>query len=219
MESIKSDIKTPLNKINLRKELADMEEDYDKIKAFIFTYEKDYENTINNISLTNDSTLESKNSMNSLNNFNEMYFIFINNRNAIQENFTIILNSMKDRLTRIKNIYPDEKFENLDNKKILNNINNIYNKAREEFNFLTNRITEKLNIKKDKIFNTSAYDEVKENIYSNLDLAKDYYEKAKVQLLDNIEKGKEQTKTYGSIKDMYYETLKARQEEYKKIFE
>lgn len=46
---IKKDFRTPLNNINLRQELSKMEQDYDAIKKNLFTYEKDYENTISNI--------------------------------------------------------------------------------------------------------------------------------------------------------------------------
>lgn len=50
MESTKTAMNKPLNKIDLRRVLTEMETDYEKIKINIANYEKDYDNTINNIS-------------------------------------------------------------------------------------------------------------------------------------------------------------------------
>lgn len=50
MESTKTGINKPLNKMDLRKILNEMETDYEKIKINIANYEKDYDNTISNIS-------------------------------------------------------------------------------------------------------------------------------------------------------------------------
>jgi len=54
MESTKTGINKPLNKIDLRKVLSEMENDYQKIKINIINYEKDYDHTINNISVEED---------------------------------------------------------------------------------------------------------------------------------------------------------------------
>ncbi len=54
MESNTPSINKPLNKIDLRKVLSGMENDYQKIKINISNYEKDYDLTINNISLEDD---------------------------------------------------------------------------------------------------------------------------------------------------------------------
>ena len=50
MENSNKNLKTPLNKINLRKECTLMEMDYSTIKTNINNFEKDYEITINNFS-------------------------------------------------------------------------------------------------------------------------------------------------------------------------
>lgn len=51
MESTKTSMNRPLNKMDLRKVLSEMENDYEKIKLYIMNYEKDYDNTIKNISM------------------------------------------------------------------------------------------------------------------------------------------------------------------------
>lgn len=51
MESTKTGMNRPLNKMDLRKVLSQMENDYEKINLYILNYEKDYYNTINNISM------------------------------------------------------------------------------------------------------------------------------------------------------------------------
>lgn len=69
MESTKTGISKPLNKIDLRKVLSEMENDYQKIKINIINYEKDYDYTINNISLEEDIE---KNHTNNFKNINEL---------------------------------------------------------------------------------------------------------------------------------------------------
>lgn len=68
MENTKTAINKPLNRIDLRGVLIEMEIDYEKIKINVANYEKDYDNTINNIS-TDD--LE-KNHSNNFKNINEL---------------------------------------------------------------------------------------------------------------------------------------------------
>jgi len=68
MENTKTAINKPLNRIDLRGVLIEMEIDYEKIKINVANYEKDYDNTINNIS-TDD--LE-KNHSNNFKNINDL---------------------------------------------------------------------------------------------------------------------------------------------------
>jgi len=64
MESTKTGIKKPLNKIHFRKVLFEMEIDYEKIKINIANYEKDYDNTINNLSTDDTEKIHANNSKN-----------------------------------------------------------------------------------------------------------------------------------------------------------
>jgi len=57
---------------------------------------------------------------------------------------------MKTRIDKIKNFCPREKFENLDNKKLMYNISIVFFRAKEEFNCLNKKITEKLAKDKNK---------------------------------------------------------------------
>jgi len=64
MESTDTGIKKPLNKIDLRKVLSEMETDYEKIKINIANYEKDYDNTIYNLSNDDTEKIHANNSKN-----------------------------------------------------------------------------------------------------------------------------------------------------------
>lgn len=61
MESSKTGINKPLNNIDLRKVLSEMETDYEKMKINISNYEKDYDNTINSLSTDDIEKIQSNN--------------------------------------------------------------------------------------------------------------------------------------------------------------
>jgi len=125
---------------------------------------------------------------------------------------------MKSRIDKIKNFYPDEKFENLDNKKLLNNIHNIYNRAKEEFNILNNKITDKLEYDKKKFL--SNVDNYKKDVYKLIDDENINFIQNKKQIQEKIEKEKSQGKSALSLSaSTYNEILKEREEEYKAIYE
>lgn len=126
------------------------------------------------------------------------------------------MSDMKARIDKIKNFYSDEKLENLDNKKLMSNINNVFNRAKEEFNILNNKITDKLAKDKNKILsNVGAFSK---NIYRTFDDAnQDFLAGKKIQ--EKLQKEKSHTKSGLGLNTMYNETLKEREREYKAIFE
>jgi len=123
---------------------------------------------------------------------------------------------MKSRIDKIKNFYPDEKFENLDNKKLMNSINNIFNRAKEEFNILNSKITEKLAKDKNKILSIAGgnrkdfcrtFDDVNPELMSGR------------QMQERLDKEKPQINSSFGMNTMYNETLKEREREFKAIYE
>ncbi len=125
---------------------------------------------------------------------------------------------MKNRIDKIKNFFSDEKFEDLDNKKVLNNINNVYNRAKEEFNMLKEKISNRLSYDKNKILlNIENFnkDSTKNFDYNSINLIE---EKNKIQ--EKLEKDKSLINTKLSLtSSTYNEILKEREEEYKAIYE
>ncbi len=123
---------------------------------------------------------------------------------------------MKTRIDQIKNFYPYEKLENLDNKKLMNNINNVFNSAQEEFRILNNKITEKLAKDKNKIFeNVDAYRKDFSKTYD--DANEDLLQGKKIQ--EKIEKEKAPVRSAFGLNTAYNETLKEREKEFKAIYE
>lgn len=123
---------------------------------------------------------------------------------------------MKSRIDKIRNFYPDEKFEDLDNKKIMNSINNVFNRAKEEFNILNNKITEKLAKDKSKILsNVGGYTK---EFYKTFDDANQEFLRGK-KMQEKLEKEKTLVKSGLGLNTMYNETLKEREREFKAIYE
>ena len=115
MESTKTGIKKPLNKIHFRKVLFEMEIDYEKIKINIANYEKDYDNTINNLSTDVTEKIHANNSQKHkrIVNFNKEFFCFLFKikklktkffifRKYILDNVTKIMSHVKTRIDKIK---------------------------------------------------------------------------------------------------------------------
>lgn len=123
---------------------------------------------------------------------------------------------MKSRIDKIKNFYSDEKFENLDNKKLMNNINNVFTRAKEEFNILNNKIIEKLAKDKNKIL--LNVDACRKDFYKTFDdVNQEFLQGKKMQ--EKLEKEKAHVKSGFGLNSVYNETLKEREKEFKAIYE
>jgi hypothetical protein len=123
---------------------------------------------------------------------------------------------MKTRIDKIKNFCPQEKFDNLDNKKLMNNISNVFNRAKVEFNFLNKKITEKLAKDKNKVLSdVGAYTQ---DFYKTFDDANQELLQGK-KMQEKIEKGKAHIKSGFGLNTMYNETFKEREKEFKAIYE
>jgi hypothetical protein len=118
---------------------------------------------------------------------------------------------MKNRIDQIKNFFPDEKVENLDNKKLLNDINNVFNKSTEELNILNSKITKMLADENSKFNN--AQEAIKNN-YNKIAIEE---EKAKIK--QQVELGKSEIKKSNPVNFMYNQTIKERENEFKAIYE
>lgn len=147
---------------------------------------------------------------------NKFIFIFIN-RKTILDNLTKILNDMKNRIDMIKNFYPDEKFEDLDNKKLLNNINSVFCRAKEEFNVLNKKINDKLKSNKIKIF--SNVESSRPDLNKPFDEASKNYSLGKQQIQQKIDAGIVNKKSSFGMNSMYNEALREREKEFKAIYE
>lgn len=110
-----------------------------------------------------------------------------------------MINSMNDRILKIKNIYSEEKLNNLDNRKLLKEINNIYLSSTNEIKLLNDKIKRKLEKENNKI-----------NFQQNFPQDK----QAQVQ----IGKLKEDKNNNNANLIIYNETLIERQKEYESIY-
>ncbi len=111
---------------------------------------------------------------------------------------------MRDRILKIRNIFSDEKLENLDNQKLLKEINQIYQSSTNELKILNNKIKKKYE-KENNLFNN--FHELNINEEKN----------QKISLKIQIQKEKDTNKNKNLI--MYNETLLERQKEYESIYE
>lgn len=115
---------------------------------------------------------------------------------------------MKDRINRIKNLYPDEKYDNLDNKKLLEDINKIYDRSTEELNDFNNKIVKLLNENNKNFLN----EEKEKQIYN------DYNKNYLMSLQDETER-LNNNKPFNYEASRNYEILKEREEDFKAIYE
>lgn len=115
---------------------------------------------------------------------------------------------MKDRINRIKNLFPDEKYDNLDNKKLLEDINKIYDRSTEELNNFNNKIIRLLNEN-----NKNFLNEEKEKQIFN-----DYNKNYQMSLQDETER-LNTNKPFNYQASRNYEILKEREEDFKAIYE
>lgn len=109
-----------------------------------------------------------------------------------------MINSMHNRILIIRNKYPEEKLDNLDNKKLLKEINNIYLSSTNEIKLLNNKIKRKADqeILRDSR-NLNPYEEKRQEMTQ--------------MKLNNKEKNTNLI--------IYNETLAERQKEYESIYE
>jgi len=113
---------------------------------------------------------------------------------------------MRNRLLKIRNIFSDEKLENLDNQKLIKEINHIYQSSTNELNILNNKI-KKIYKKENNLFNN----------YNELNI----YEEKNQQFSSHVQIEKETTankSTKNKNLIMYNETLLERQKEYESIY-
>lgn len=117
----------------------------------------------------------------------------------------------------IKNFYPDEKLENLDNKKLLNNINSVFTRAKEEFTVLNKKINDKLKSNKIKIF--SNVEGNRTDVNKPFDDGSKNYLLGKQQIQQKIDSEIVNKKSNFGLNSMYNEALREREKEFKAIYE